>query len=106
METQGNFETENQKFLRLAGKYESLIEQLKNVKEEMNTVMADIGINNFVQDIDGTVYQVVVPQGRFVHFDAISYIRTRKEGEERGDLSLKKAEEAGYDVSHLKKAKG
>ena len=99
-------ETENQKFLRLAGKHESLIEQLKNVKEEMNTVMADIGINNFVQDIDGTVYQVVVPQGRFVHFDAISYIRTRKEGEERGDLSLKKAEEAGYDVSHLKKAKG
>lgn len=98
-------ETENQKFLRLAGKYESLIEQLKNVKEEMNTVMAMIGINSFVQGQDGTVYQVVIPQGRFVHFDTISYIRTRKEGEDRGDLSLKKAEEAGFNVSHLKKAK-
>jgi len=105
MEGDELMETDQQKFLRLAGKYESLIEQLKTVKEEMNTAMVALGVNSFVQDADGTVYQVVVPQGRFVHFDTISYIRTRKEGEDRGDLSLKKAEEAGFNVSHLKKAK-
>lgn len=98
-------ETQQQKFVNLANQYENLIEQLKTVKEEMNAVMADIGVNSFVQGQDGTVYQVVIPQGRFVHFDTISYIRTRKEGEDRGDLSLKKAEEAGFNVSHLKKAK-
>lgn len=96
---------ENQ-FFELAKKYESLVEELKSVKDQMNAVMADIGVNKFIQDpSDMTVYQIVVPQGRFVHFDTISYIRTRKENEERGDLSLKKAEEAGFNLSHLKKGK-
>jgi hypothetical protein len=50
------------------------------------------------QDEEGTVYKIVVPDGKFVHFDHVSYVRTRRVDEKRGDLSIKDAEAAGYNV--------
>jgi hypothetical protein len=50
------------------------------------------------QDNEGTVYQVVVPDGKWVPYETLSYIRTRRGDEKKGDLSLVKAEEAGFVV--------
>lgn len=94
-----------ERFFTLAKKYESLTEEMRACKDEMNKVMAEIGEGKFIQDpSDMTVYQIVIPQGRYVYFDPISYVRTRKVDEDRGDLSIKKAEEAGFLLPHLKKA--
>ncbi len=93
------------KFLTLAEQYEATVEQLKKIKEQIQPVMSELGVGTFLQDPnDGTVYQVVNPTGKFVFFDPIDYIRTRKITEDKGDLSIKKAEEAGYSMAHLKKA--
>jgi hypothetical protein len=45
------------------------------------------------------VYKIVEPEGKFVTFEKISYIRTRRSDEARGDLSLKEAEAAGFTIS-------
>lgn len=50
------------------------------------------------QDDEGTVYKIVIPEGKFVHFEHIGYVRTRRLDEKRGDLSIKDAEAAGYNV--------
>ena len=72
--------------------YEELRETLAQVAEE-------IGVEGFFQDGAGNpVYQVIKPQGRFVQFEDLAYIRTKLEDEKRGELSKKKAEEAGFDV--------
>lgn len=91
-------------FIELAKKYEALSDEMKACKEAMVKVMTEIGEGKFVQDpSDMTVYQIVIPQGRYVYFDPITYIRTRKVNEDRGELSIKKAEEAGFLLPHLKK---
>jgi hypothetical protein len=45
------------------------------------------------------VYKIVVPKGKYMYFDAIDYVRTKKETEKSGDLSKKAAEEAGFVLS-------
>lgn len=74
-------------------------EYYENLKQALADVEKEIGLEGFFQDpSDGTVFQIVKPQGRFVNYEELSYIRTRREGEKRGDLSLKKAQEAGFEV--------
>lgn len=52
------------------------------------------------QDDEGTVYKVIEPDGKYVAYDKISYLRTRRITEERSPLPLaiKEAEAAGYNV--------
>lgn len=64
----------------------------------MESVAKEVGINGYFQDNEGTVYKVVEPDGKYVNFEKISYVRTRRLNEKRGDLSLKEAEEAGFSV--------
>lgn len=61
-------------------------------------MLTEIGVNGYFQDLEGTVYKIVEPEGKYITFDKISYIRTRRMEEKRGDLSLKEAEEAGFIV--------
>jgi hypothetical protein len=77
-------------------------EEVKKYFEELNVateaVSKEVGINGFFQDDQGIVYKVVIPDGKFVYFEKISYVRTRRSHEKRGDLSMKEAEEAGYKL--------
>lgn len=75
--------------------YRKFIEEFKEATED---VVDEIGIGGMFQDEDGTVYQMVIPNGKFVYFDHVGYVRTRRGDEKRGDLSLKKAIENGYEV--------
>ncbi len=76
--------------------------EVKKFFDELNeateAVAAEIGVGNFFQDAEGTVYQIVVPDGRFVAYQHLGYKRTRRIDEKRGDLSLKDAEAAGFSV--------
>jgi hypothetical protein len=88
------------KFLELSKRYEALTEEMKQVKLEMQETMAEIKVGTFLQDPETMlVYQIVVPKGKYMYFDTIDYIRTKKSDEKMGELSMKKAEEAGFVLS-------
>lgn len=71
-------------------------DQLKQALEE---VVKESGVNSYFQDEEGTVYKIIQPEGKWIPFEQYSYVRTRREHEKRGDLSLKEAEEAGFTIS-------
>lgn len=89
----------NAKFFELVKKYEQLKEQYKEVSRELNSVMKEIGVGSYLQDSsDMVVYKIVEPEGTFVEFKKIGYERTLREGEKRGTLSKKEAEEKGFNL--------
>lgn len=57
-------------------------------------VAAEVGLGGYFQADDGTVYKIVKPEGRFVKFRELDFLRTKRAGETRGTLSMKEAEEA------------
>ena len=91
--------TEAQKrFVALEKQKDQIKKFFEELKLATEAVKAEIGVDGYFQDNEGTVYKVVIPEGKFVTFDKISYVRTRRLDEKRGDLSLKEAEAAGYNV--------
>ena len=56
--------------------------------------MDEIGVGGMFKAEDGTVYKMTEPEGRFIFYQRYDYARTRKEGEKRGELSMKEAEES------------
>lgn len=87
------------KFLEVSKRYEALKKEMKELKPVMQDLLTEIGIGSHFQDpATKAVYQVVEPNGTFITFDRISYDRTRLEGEAKGSLSMKKAEELGYEL--------
>lgn len=77
-------------------------EEIKKFFDELNTaceaVVKEVGVNGYFQDEQGIVYKVIVPEGKFVHFEKFGYVRTRRTHEKRGDLSMKEAEGAGFTL--------
>lgn len=86
------------RFVMLEKKKTEIKEYFKELKEVTEALAKELGIGGHFQDNDGIIYQIVVPEGKFVVFDKVSYLRTKREGEKRGDLSMVKARELGYDV--------
>lgn len=88
-----------QRFIELERKkseYKKFYEELSKATEDL---VKEIGVNSYFQDpSDGTVFKLVIPEGRFVYYEKFSYVRTRRADEKRGDLSLKEAQEAGFEV--------
>lgn len=91
--------TENQKKLVELDKKKAEVKKFyEELKQTIEEVKKEVGIGGFFQDSEGIVYQVVEPDGKYVTFERTSYIRTKRDGELRGELSVKKAEEAGFKV--------
>lgn len=91
--------TEAQKrFVELEKQKEQVKQYFENLKNAVEAVQKEVGVNGYFQDAEGTVYKIVIPEGKFVTFEHISYVRTRRLHEKRGDLSIKEAEEAGFNV--------
>ena len=61
-------------------------------------VKNEVGIGGHFQDSDGVVYKLIAPEGKWVKFDSVSYVRTKREGERQGTLSAVAAKELGYEV--------
>jgi hypothetical protein len=86
------------KFVELEKRKEEVKKYFDDLNLAVEAVSREIGINGFFQDNEGTVYQVVVPEGKFVYFEKLSYLRTRRSNEKRGDLSMEKAKAAGFTL--------
>lgn len=87
------------KFLELSKKFEQLKNELNQVKEQLNAELQTIGVGEYFQDPSSmAVYHVVVPKGQFVTYSTIGYERTALEGEARGTLSRKEAQEKGFTL--------
>jgi len=85
-----------EKFVKLERQraaYKVLMEELEEATQK---IADENGIGSYFQDDEGVVYKVVVPSGRWVMFDTISYVRTRRGEESKGSLSVKEAKEAGF----------
>jgi hypothetical protein len=88
-----------QKFLEISKRYETLKEEMKALKPTLQELMTEIGVGTMFQDAEtGLVYRIEVPTGTFISFDPISYSRTKKVGEDKGSLSKKDAEAAGFTL--------
>lgn len=88
--------TDNQKrFFELTQRYEKLKDEMKQVREEMNAVMANLGLDTYHQDpLTGLVYKIEEPKGTYVEFQSITYKRTAKQGERGGNVLAKSEAEA------------
>jgi hypothetical protein len=85
------------KFVGLAKKYEELAKQIKQLNIELGDTMRQLPIGELFQDpSDGVVYRTIYPTGTYVEYKNIAYERTRREGEQKGSLSMKEAEAAGF----------
>jgi len=80
---------------RKKAQYKEFLEAYKKATEDL---VSEVGIGGHFQDEQGVVYQTTEPDGRFVHYERFGVNRTRREGETRGSLAMKKAEELGYKV--------
>jgi len=88
-----------QKFIQLSKTYEELKNSLKETGVELEELMTELGVGTHLQDPnDGTVFEIVKPSGTFISYKSVSYDRTKREGESRGSLSKKRAEELGYQI--------
>jgi len=87
-----------QRFIELERKKSEVKKYFDELQAAVEAVSKEIGINGHFQDDQGIVYQIVIPKGKFVYFEPVSYVRTKRAGEERGDLSVSKAKELGYDI--------
>lgn len=91
--------TEVQKrFVELEKRKESIKAYFEELKVATEALAAEVGINGYFQDDEGICYKVVIPTGRYVNYETLSYHRTRRPGEKAGDLSMKEAREAGFKV--------
>ena len=93
--------TESQKkFVSLEKQKESIKKFFEELNEAVAAVQQEVGTNGYFQDEEGTVYKIVEPDGKYVPFEKLSYLRTRRLSEERSPLplALKEAEAAGYNV--------
>lgn len=70
-------------------------EDYKNVVEAL---VKEHGLNHSFQDNQGIVYQLVALEGKWVNFERFGVERTKRPGEARGSLSVKKAKELGFNV--------
>lgn len=90
---------QQQKFIELTKQLELLKEQRKEVGSQLEELANQIGVGSSFQDpTDKTVFEIVIPDGKYMYFDKIDYNRTRREGERSGSLSLKRAKELGFEL--------
>jgi len=63
----------------------------EELEKAVAAVAAEVGVDGYFKAEDGTVYKIVKPTGRFVMFKDLDFHRTKREGEERGSLSMVEA---------------
>ncbi|RLJ03484.1 MAG: hypothetical protein DRP08_03490 [Candidatus Aenigmatarchaeota archaeon] len=72
--------------------------EIKKWYEDLAEVLETLGPEAHFQSPDGQVFLIEEANGKWVNFDKLRYIRTKKADEKRGELSKKRAQELGYEV--------
>ena len=86
------------RFVELELRKDEIKKYYEDFEKALTELIAEQGLNSFFQDERGTVYKLVECDGRFVKFDRVSYVRTKRPGEKAGSLSVKEAKEHGFGV--------
>jgi hypothetical protein len=86
------------KLIELDKRKEEIKKYHEDLKETLTLLEKEQGINTYFSDEEGIVYKIVEPDGRFVYFEKLGYIRTKRPNEERGTLSVKEAKEHGFAI--------
>jgi hypothetical protein len=67
-------------------------------KETVEALVKEYGAGHHFIDDQQIVYQLNELDGKWVTFERYGVDRTKRPGEERGTLSVKKAKELGYNI--------
>jgi len=103
-EKEGTIMTPTQeRFVVLEKRKDEYKQWLQELQEATQAVADEIGgVNKYFQDEEsGIVYRMIKPTGRYVHYEEWSYLRTKREGETKGTLSIKEAKEQGFVIEGL-----
>jgi len=87
-----------ERFVKLERQRVAYKEFLQELEEATQQIADEDGIGSLFQDEKGVVYKIIAPAGRWVAFDPIGYVRTKREDEAKGTLSTKEAKEAGFEI--------
>ena len=86
-------------FLEVVKEYEATKNKLKELSEKLDIELESLGVGIHFQDEEtGAVYEIVKPKGTFIPYKVLVYNRTKLDGEFKGSLSKKRAEELGYTI--------
>jgi len=86
------------KLVELDKKKEEIKKYYQELEETLSELKKEHGNDFMFQDEDGIVYQIIKPTKTVVIYKEVDYIRTKKENEKTATLSLKKAQEAGFEM--------
>lgn len=86
------------KLIELDRKKEEVKKFFEDYKNAIESLVDEYGIDHTFQDNEGIVYQLTELEGKWVNFERYGLNRTKRPGEARGSLSVKKAKEYGYSV--------
>jgi len=90
---------EQKRFIEVSKKIENIKNELKELGTEVEELLKKIGVGKSFQDPeDGTVFEIIIPEGTFVSFKTVDYERTKRAGEARGTLSMARAKELGFSL--------
>ena len=73
--------------------HKQFFDDLRNATKEL---LQEQGFDTYFQDDEGVVYKITPVEGRFTYDQIFDVKRTRREGEVKGSLSMKEAQEAGF----------
>lgn len=90
------------RFVELERRKDEVKKYFEDLAQSNADLAKELGVGGMFQDDQGIVYKVVIPEGKFVHYETISYVRTRRSHEKRGDLSMTEAESAGFTLPERK----
>lgn len=86
------------RFIELDRKKNEVKKFFEDYKAAVDELVKTYGVGHAFQDPEGIVYQLVELDGKWVNFERYGVERTKRPGEERGSLSVKKAKELGFKV--------
>lgn len=86
------------KMIELDRRKEEVKKFFEEYKATLDALVEAAGVNHAFQDDQGIVYQLVEMEGKWVNFERYGLERTKRPGEARGSLSVKKAKELGFNV--------
>jgi len=91
-----------EKFVALEKRKAEYKDYLDELEKATHAVVFELGVDSYFQDDESSiVYKMIKPAGRYVHYEEWSYLRTRREGEAKGTLSIKEAKEQGFVIEGL-----
>jgi len=86
------------KLIELDRRKDEVKKFFEEYKETLEALVKEYGVGHAFQDDAGIVYQLAEANGKWVAFDKFNLERTKREGEKAGTLSVKRAQELGFEV--------